>query len=78
MYDGFTYQTYCKEFYNFLKESLRQDEELGSKFKDFTKIFSNTNDQRFVDPVHLGSIGQYECAKLISQTIKDNEKKLKL
>jgi len=76
-YDGFSYQTYIREFYKYLKESISQDEELKDKFKDFSKIFSNIKDQRFVDPVHFGNQGQFECAKLISKIIIDEEKNLK-
>ena len=76
-YDGFSYDVYCKEYYNFIKKSILQDKELQNKFIDFSKIFSEIKEQRFVDPVHFGNIGQLECAKLISQTIIENEKKLK-
>jgi hypothetical protein len=76
-YDRFSYETYCRQYYKYLKEAISQDKELKNKFRDFSKIFSNIQDQRFVDPVHFGNQGQFECAELISKLIIDQEKNLK-
>ena len=77
-YQNFDYSIFCNEYYNYLLLGLKQDKEISEKFSDFSDIFKGTNDQRFVDPVHFGSIGQSECAELISKTILLQEKKIEI
>ena len=50
--------------------------EIRNRYFDFSDIFKKKQDQRFIDPVHIGSIGQLECAELIGEKIisLDNQK----
>ena len=72
-FNGFNYQDYCKEFYKNLLLGLKQDEELANHYEDFSNIFEGISDQRFIDPVHFGNIGQNECAKLIGNKIMKSD-----
>jgi hypothetical protein len=72
-FNGFNYQDFCEEFYKSLLLGLKQDEELENHYEDFSNIFEDISDQRFIDPVHYGNIGQNECAKLIGNKIMKSE-----
>ena len=72
--DGFHYIDYYKEYYKSINSSFQNHKDLKNYYFDLSQIFSKANGQRYVDPVHFGSIGQNECAKILSDIIIDREK----
>ena len=74
LYNGFSYNIFCKEYYKNLILALKEEKQISEKFSDFSNIFEDSNKQRFIDPVHLGSIGQAECAEKIGNIILSQEK----
>ena len=74
-YQSFDYANFCIEYYNYLLLGLKQENEMLNNYSDFSDIFKNVNNQRFVDPVHFGSIGQSECEKIIGDKLISQEKK---
>lgn len=71
--DGFPYIDFHEEYYANLKEAFKNHHNLKNNFHDFSDVFSSNSEQRFVDPVHFGSLGQFDCAKLISEQIYNKE-----
>ncbi len=73
-YKGFYFKEYFKEFYDLVKGSLENDQELKNNFFDISNLFSRSKDQDFIDAVHLGDLAQDKCAKKIVEIIKLKEK----
>ena len=73
-YKGFYFKEYFKEFYDLVKTTVENDQELKEHFCDFSNLFSRSRDQDFIDAVHLGELAQDKCAKKIVEIIKSKEK----
>lgn len=73
-YKGFYFKEYFKEFYDLVKGTLDNDQELKEHFCDISNLFSRSKDQNFIDAVHLGDLAQDKCAKTIVEIIKSKEK----
>ena len=73
-YKGFYFKEYFKEFYDLVKGTLENDQELKEHFCDTSNLFSKSKDQNFIDAVHLGDLAQDKYAKTIVEIIKSKEK----
>tara|TARA_B100001248_G_C27371344_1_gene451820 strand:+ start:1079 stop:1768 length:690 start_codon:yes stop_codon:yes gene_type:complete len=73
-FKGFYFKEYFIEFYNLVKSTLGNDKELKNRFYDFTDLFSKSENQNFIDSVHLGDLAQDIYAKKIVEIIKSKEK----
>ena len=72
-YNGFSYDMYCNEYYKTLLLALEEEKKICGKYSDFSNFFENNDKQIFIDPVHIGSIGQAECAEKIGSIILSQE-----
>ncbi len=73
-FKGFYIKEYFKEFYDLVKVSLENDQELKDHFYDISNLFLKSKNQDFIDAVHLGDLAQDKCAKKIVEIIKSREK----
>jgi len=73
-YKGFYFKEYFREFYDLVKGTLENDQELKEHFCDTSNLFSKSKDQNFIDAVHLGDLAQDKYAKTIVEIIKSKEK----
>ena len=73
-YKGFYFKEYFKEFYDLVKGTFENNQELKNHFYDISNLFSRSKDQNFIDAVHLGDLAQDKCAKKIVEIIKSKEK----
>ena len=63
-----------KEYYDYIKKKLGLEKHYNANnFIDLTNIFENSDEQNFIDSVHLGNIGQKKISNIIGSKILDAE-----
>ena len=74
---GFRWSEYVKTYYELLAQNVSADEKLKNDFLNLGALFAETEEQIFVDTLHMGNRGQEECAKVLAEKIWERLKEKK-